>query len=149
MEQNLTWEDFGKVEIRMGKVVDAAPYPEARKPAIKIWVDFGETLGVRKSSAQLTAHYTPESLIGKQVVAVVNFPPRQIGKFMSEFLVVGIPDENGQPVLVSPDKELPLGGRLFQLYFGACGFGALGCGLFGSLCLYGQIGRAGLTGAMA
>tara|TARA_A100000171_G_C2051702_1_gene105548 strand:+ start:256 stop:597 length:342 start_codon:yes stop_codon:yes gene_type:complete len=113
MEQNLTWEDFEKVEIRMGKVVDAAPYPEARKPAIKIWVDFGAELGVKKSSAQLTVHYTPEELIGKQVVGVVNFPPRQIGKFMSEFLVVGIPDENGEPVLVSPDKELPLGGRLF------------------------------------
>ena len=113
MEQNLTWDEFEKVDIRVGKVVEAEPYPEARKPAIKIWVDFGDELGVRKSSAQLTQHYTPETLIGKNVVAVVNFPPRQIGKFMSEFLVVGMPDENGQPVLLSPDKDVPLGGRLF------------------------------------
>lgn len=113
MEQNLTWDEFEKVQIRVGTVVEAEPYPEARKPAIKIWVDFGEELGVRKSSAQLTKHYTPEALVGKQVVAVVNFPPRQIGKFMSEFLVVGMPDDEGQPVLLSPDKEVPLGGRLF------------------------------------
>ncbi|MCB1478495.1 MAG: tRNA-binding protein [Tepidamorphaceae bacterium] len=107
------FDDFLKVDIRTGIIVDAQPFPEARKPAIKLWVDFGEPLGVRKSSAQITVHYTPEDLIGKQVMAVTNFPPRQIGKFMSEILVLGFPDENGEVVLAAPDKLVPKGGRLF------------------------------------
>jgi len=109
----ITFDDFLNVDIRTGKIVDAQPYPEARKPAIKLWVDFGEALGVKKSSAQITKHYTTEGLIGKQVIAVVNFPPRQIGKFMSEVLVLGLPDAEGEVVLLGPDKEVPTGGRLF------------------------------------
>ena len=109
----ITFDDFLKVDIRTGTVVDAQPYPEARKPAIKLWVDFGGDLGVKKSSAQITKHYTPESVIGKRVMAVVNFPPRQIGKFMSEILVLGVPDEEGEVVLITPDKGVPTGGRLF------------------------------------
>ncbi|MGR3838418.1 MAG: tRNA-binding protein [Cognatishimia sp.] len=109
----ITFDDFLKVDIRTGIVVDAQPYPEARKPAIKLWVDFGGTLGVKKSSAQITKHYTPESVIGKQVMAVVNFPPRQIGKFMSEILVLGVPDDAGEVVLLTPDKDVPKGGRLY------------------------------------
>ncbi len=109
----ISFEDFLKVDIRVGKVVDAQPYPEARKPAIKLWVDFGAELGVRKSSAQITKHYTPESVIGQQVMAVVNFPPRQIGKFMSEILVLGMPDADGEVVLIGPKMEVPEGGRLY------------------------------------
>lgn len=109
---DLNFDDFLKVDIRVGRVVDAQPYPEARKPAIKLWVDFGGDLGVRKSSAQITAHYAPEDLIGKQVMAVVNFPPRQIGKFMSEILVLGLPDETGEIVLIGPDLPVPDGGRM-------------------------------------
>ena len=109
----ITFDDFLKVDIRTGIVVDAQPYPEARKPAIKLWVDFGGTLGVKKSSAQITKHYTPESVIGKQVMAVVNFPPRQIGKFMSEILVLGVPDDAGEVVLLTPDKDVPKGGRRY------------------------------------
>lgn len=109
----ITFDDFLKVDIRTGVVVDAQPYPEARKPAIKLWVDFGGDLGVKKSSAQITKHYTPESVVGKRVMAVVNFPPRQIGKFMSEILVLGVPDDEGEVVLITPDKEVPKGGRLF------------------------------------
>ena len=109
----ISFDDFMKVDIRTGKIVDAQPYPEARKPAIKLWVDFGGDLGVKKSSAQITKHYTPEELIGKQVMAVVNFPPRQIGKFMSEILVLGVPDEDGEVVLLTPDKDVPIGGRMF------------------------------------
>jgi tRNA-binding protein len=109
----ITFDDFLKVDIRTGIVVDAQPYPEARKPAIKLWVDFGGALGVKKSSAQITKHYTPESVIGKQVMAVVNFPPRQIGKFMSEILVLGVPDDAGEVVLLTPDKDVPKGGRLY------------------------------------
>ena len=107
------FDDFLKVDIRTGIIVDAQPFPEARKPAIKLWVDFGEPLGVRKSSAQITVHYTPEDLIGKQVMAVTNFPPRQIGKFMSEVLVLGVPDGDGEVVLIGPSLEVPKGGRLF------------------------------------
>ena len=109
----ITFDDFLKVDIRTGVVVDAQPYPEARKPAIKLWVDFGGGLGVKKSSAQSTKHYTPERVVGKPVMAVVNFPPRQIGKFMSEILVLGVPDDEGEVVLITPDKEVPKGGRLY------------------------------------
>lgn len=107
------FEDFLKVEIRKGTVTRAEPFPEACKPAIKLWVDFGAPMGEKKSSAQITAHYTPAELVGKQVMAVVNFPPRQIGKFMSEVLVLGVPDEAGEVVLLTPDKPVPDGGRLF------------------------------------
>jgi tRNA-binding protein len=106
------FEDFLKVDIRVGVVSRAEPYPEARKPSIKLWIDFGDEIGHRKSSAQITAHYTPETLIGKQVMAVVNFPPRQIGRFMSEVLVLGLPDEAGEIVLIGPDGPVPLGGRM-------------------------------------
>jgi tRNA-binding protein len=101
-----------KVDIRTGRVIKAEPFPEARKPAVKMWIDFGDEIGVRKTSAQVTDHYTPEGLIGRQVMAVVNFPPRQIGPFMSEVLVLGVPDEEGAIVLVGPDQETPLGGRM-------------------------------------
>ena len=109
----ITFDDFMKVDIRVGVVQSAEPYPEARKPAIKLWVDFGEEIGVKKSSAQITRHYDPETLIGRQVLAVVNFPPRQIGKFMSEALVLGVPDASGEVVLLAPDQTVPSGGRMF------------------------------------
>ncbi|MGR3713412.1 MAG: tRNA-binding protein [Shimia sp.] len=109
---DIDFDDFLKVDIRVGTVLRAEPYPEARQPAIKLWVDFGGDLGERKSSAQITKHYDPESLIGKQVMAVVNFPPRQIGKFMSEILVLGLPDENGEIVLIGPDQPVPSGGLM-------------------------------------
>ncbi|WP_415220678.1 tRNA-binding protein [Pseudophaeobacter arcticus] len=108
----ITFDDFMQVDIRVGEVIRAEAYPEARKPAIKIWIDFGPEIGEKKTSAQVTAHYTPEALIGKQVMAVVNFPPRQIGKFMSEVLVLGLPDEAGEIRLVGPDGPVPLGGRM-------------------------------------
>ena len=113
MTAEISFDDFLKVDVRVGQVVNAEPYPEARKPAIKLWVDFGEEIGVRKSSAQITKHYTPESVVGRRVMAVVNFPPRQIGKFMSEILVLGVPDEEGEVVLLKPDLDVPLGGRLY------------------------------------
>jgi len=109
----ISYEDFAKVDIRVGRVTKAEPYPEARKPAIILHVDFGGEIGVKKSSAQLTRHYTPEALVGRQVLAVVNFPPRQIGKLMSEVLVLGVPDEDGEVVLLAPEREVPPGGRLF------------------------------------
>lgn len=109
---DLSFDDFLKVDIRVGVVTRAEPFPEARKPAIKLWVDFGDDLGVKKSSAQITAHYTPEGLIGKQVMAVVNFPPRQIGPLMSEILVLGLPDDTGEIVLIGPDQPVPNGGRM-------------------------------------
>ena len=106
------FEDFLKVDIRVGLVIDAQPFPEARKPAIKLWIDFGSGIGVRKSSAQLTERYAPEALIGRRVLAVVNFPPRQIGKFRSEVLTLGVSDEAGAILLVAPDADAPLGARL-------------------------------------
>lgn len=109
----ISWEDFEKVDIRVGKVVEAEPFPEARKPSIKLVVDFGAEVGTRRTSAQLTAHYDPQMLIGKQVVAVVNFPPKRIAGFKSEVLVLGVPDEDGEVVLLSPDHDVPPGGRMY------------------------------------
>lgn len=111
----LSFDEFLRVDIRVGTVVDAQPYPEARKPAIKLWIDFGDPIGIKRSSAQITVHYTPEKLIGRRVMAVVNFPPRQIGKFVSECLTLGVPDDNGAVVLLSPDDIAGVsnGARLF------------------------------------
>lgn len=109
----ITYDDFQKVDIRVGRIVRAEPFPEARKPAIKLWVDFGPEIGEKRSSAQLTRHYTPEGLLGRLVMGVVNFPPRQIGKVMSEVLVLGVPDAEGEVVLLQPDQDVPLGGRMF------------------------------------
>ncbi len=109
----ISWEDFEKVEVKVGKVIEADPFPEARKPSIKLTVDFGPEVGTRRTSAQLTAHYNPEALVGRQVVAVVNFPPKRIAGFKSEVLVLGVPDESGEVVLLSPDSDVPLGGRMF------------------------------------
>jgi len=108
----ISFDDFLKVDIRVGKVTRAEPYPEARKPAIKMWIDFGADLGERKTSAQITAHYTPQELVGTKVLAVVNFPPRQIGRFMSEVLVLGVTDVAGGVVLFRPDREVAAGGRM-------------------------------------
>jgi tRNA-binding protein len=109
----ISWEDFEKVEVRVGRVVDAGPFPKARKPSIKLAVDFGPGLGIKESSAQLTDHYAPEELRGRQVLAVVNFPPKRIAGFKSEVLVLGVPDEEGAVVLLAPDQEVPLGSRMF------------------------------------
>lgn len=113
MAGTIAFADFEKVEIRVGTVVDAQPFPEARKPSIKLWVDFGGETGVKKTAAQITVHYRPDTLIGRQVAGVVNFPPRQIGPFVSEFLVLGFPDTDGAVVLVQPSLPVPNGGRLF------------------------------------
>lgn len=107
------FDDFLKVDIRVGTIVEAAPFPEARKPAIKLVIDFGGTIGRKKSSAQITRHYRPEELAGRQVLAVVNFPPRQIGKFMSEVLTLGVPDADSEVVLIGPSIAVPDGGRLY------------------------------------
>ena len=113
MADAISFEDFERVEIRVGTVIDAQPFPEARKPTIKLWVEFGGAVGVRKSSAQITKHYSPDRLIGRQVVAVMNFPPRQIGPFLSEVLVLGVPDETGEVVLLRPDLRVPDGGKMY------------------------------------
>lgn len=109
----ISFDDFLKVDVRVGRVIRAEPFPEARKPAIKMWIDFGPEIGEKKTSAQVTKHYTSESLTGKLVMGVVNFPPRQIGKFMSEVLVLGAPDENDDVVILSPDFDIPIGGRMY------------------------------------
>ena len=109
----ISYDAFQKIDIRVGTIVRAEPFPEARKPAFKLWVDFGSEIGERKTSAQITQHYTPEGLLGQQVAAVVNFPPKQIGTFMSEILVVGFPDANGKVVLLEPNRSVPNGGRLY------------------------------------
>ena len=109
----ISYEDFRQVDIRVGRIVRAEPYPEARKPAIKLWVDFGGEIGEKRSSAQITKHYRLDDLVGRQVLAVVNFPPRQIGPVKSEVLVLGVPDTAGEVVLIGPGHDVPLGGRLF------------------------------------
>jgi tRNA-binding protein len=113
MPETIAFDDFLKVDIRVGTVIAAEPFPEARKPALKLTIDFGAEIGIRRSSAQITRHYVPEALVGKQVLAVVNFPPRQIGPFMSQVLTLGVPDENGEVVLLHPSLPVPNGGRMF------------------------------------
>ncbi len=113
MSEQISYADFERVDIRVGTVIDAQPFPEARKPAIKLTIDFGPAIGVKRSSAQLTVHYKPDQLIGRQVCAVVNFPPRQIGPFISEVLTLGMPDDDGAVVLIKPDFKVANGGKLF------------------------------------
>jgi tRNA-binding protein len=113
MTDTIAYGDFERVDIRVGTIVDAQPFPEARKPAYKLVIDFGPDMGLKRSSAQLTVHYRPDQLIGRQVCAVVNFPPRQIGPFISEVLTLGMPDEDGSVVLIKPDFKVPNGGKLF------------------------------------
>ncbi len=113
MADTVSYSDFERVDIRVGTIVDAQPFPEARKPALKLVIDFGAAIGTKSSSAQLTVHYRPDQLIGRQVLAVVNFPPRQIGPSMSEVLTLGVPDEDGAVVLLKPDFKVPNGGKLF------------------------------------
>ncbi len=112
-EEPITFDQFLKVDVRVGTIVRAEDYPEARRPAYKIWVDFGAAIGVKKTSAQITRHYRPDDLVGRQVAAVVNFPPKQIGKFRSEILVLGFPDAAGEVVMIAPDRPVPDGGRLY------------------------------------
>jgi len=109
----IDFHDFEKIDIRVGRIIRTEDFPEARKPAYKLWVDFGVDLGVKKTSAQVVQNYTKESLIGRMVAAVVNFPPKQIGHYMSEILVLGFPDDQGHVTLIAPDKDVPLGGRLY------------------------------------
>lgn len=109
----VTYEDFEKLDIRVGQVIKVEDFPEARKPAYKLTIDFGKEIGIKKSSARITTHYTKEDLAGKQVIAVVNFLPKQIGPFVSEVLTLGLPDEDGEVVLLSPTKKVPLGGKMF------------------------------------
>jgi tRNA-binding protein len=113
VSSRIGFDDFLKVDVRVGRIVEAEPFREARKPALKLLVDFGPELGCKRSSAQITKHYRPEELVGRLVLAVVNFPPRQIGPMMSEVLTLGVPDETGEVVLIQPGKDVPLGGRLF------------------------------------
>ncbi len=109
----ISYDDFSKVDIRVGTIIHIEDFPEARKPAYKLTIDFGPTIGTKKSSAQITYHYKKDDLIGKQVICVVNFPPRQIGPFMSEVLTLGLPDEQGNVILLQPTHKVPLGGKLF------------------------------------
>jgi len=109
----ISYDDFAKVDIRVGKIVEVHDFPEARKPAYKLTIDFGQEIGIKKSSAQIVKHYTKEELVGKMVMGVVNFPVKQIGPFMSESLTLGVPDENGDVVLISPTKDVPVGGKMF------------------------------------
>ncbi|PVB60349.1 tRNA-binding protein [Labrenzia sp. 011] len=113
MSDPISFDDFMKVDVRVGRIVEAEVFPEARKPAYKMRIDFGPDIGIRKTSAQITTHYTPDTLVGKLVMAVVNFPPRQIGPVMSEVLTLGVPDADGNVVLLTPDRDVPIGGRLF------------------------------------
>ncbi|WP_283176304.1 tRNA-binding protein [Gemmobacter sp. 24YEA27] len=113
MTDQISYDDFAKVDIRVGRIIEAEPFPETRKPAFKLRIDFGPEIGVKRSSAQITRHYTLEGLIGRQVLAVVNFPPRQIGPVRSEVLVLGVPDEAGEVVLLTPGHEVPLAGKMF------------------------------------
>ena len=113
MSDPISFDQFLNVDIRVGTIVEATQFPQARKPALKLAIDFGDQIGVKKSSAQITVHYEPEKLVGRQVVAVVNFPPRQIGPFISEVLTLGLPDENGEVVLLQPTSVVPNGGRMF------------------------------------
>jgi tRNA-binding protein len=112
MNDTVTYDDFARLDIRVGTVTRAEPFPEARKPAVKLWVDYGPDIGVKKSSAQITAHYQPETLVGRQVLGVVNFPPRQIGPFRSEALVLGLHDAVGRVVLIGPDQPVPNGEKM-------------------------------------
>lgn len=109
----ISWEDFEKVDVRVGEILEAEPFPEARRPAVKLLVGFGPEVGEKRTSAQLTAHYDPKDLVGRRVVAVVNFPPKRIAGFKSEVLVLGVPDEAGEVVLLVPDRNVPIGGRMF------------------------------------
>lgn len=109
----ITFDDFMKVDVRAGRIIEAHDFPEARKPAFKLTVDLGPDIGIKKTSAQVTQNYTKDELAGRMVLAVVNFPPKQIGKYMSEILVLGVPDENGNVMLIAPDRDVPLGGRLY------------------------------------
>ena len=109
----ITYEDFEKVDVRVGKIIKVEDFPEARKPAYKLTIDFGAESGIKKSSAQITKHYTKEELVGKQIIGVVNFPPKQIGPFISEVLTLGLPDDNGGIVLLAPTKKVPIGGKMF------------------------------------
>jgi len=113
VSDQISFEDFLKVDVRVGRVVEAEEFPEARKPAYKLRIDFGPEIGIKKTSAQITKHYTPETLVGRLVMAVVNFPPRQIGPVRSEVLTLGVPDADGEVVLMTPDKDVPIGGRLY------------------------------------
>ncbi len=112
-EPVIAFDDFARVDIRVGTIIAVEPFPEARKPAFKLTIDFGDTIGTKRSSAQITDHYSPETLVGRQVAAVVNFPPRQIGPMMSEVLTLGFPDADGKVVLIAPSEPVPNGGRLF------------------------------------
>lgn len=113
MAEQINFGDFMKVDIRVGTVIEAVPFPEARKPAFKLKIDFGDEIGIKRSSAQITVHYQPEQLVGRQVAGVVNFPPRQIGPFMSEVLTLGFADGNGDIVLLEPERAVPNGSRMF------------------------------------
>jgi tRNA-binding protein len=113
VSDQISFDDFLKVDVRVGRVVEAEEFPEARKPAYKLSIDFGPEIGIKKTSAQITKHYTPETLVGRLVMAVVNFPPRQIGPVRSEVLTLGVPDADGEVVLMTPDKDVPIGGRLY------------------------------------